>query len=163
MRAYWQAILIAVIILAYTAHVYAGDLPDPELTPGVSNPNVTQSNIGQTICVSGYTKTIRPSVAITNKIKMRLMHAYGLDGQSPSNFELDHSVPLEIGGNPQADGNLWPQSWTGKCNARQKDRLETKLKRLICSQKITLAQAQSEISENWITAYDKYVDPKGCQ
>lgn len=162
-EAHWQAILISLIVLAYTAHALAGDLPDPKLTPGVSNPNVTQANIGQTICVSGWTKTIRPSVAITNRIKTRLMHAYGLDGQSPRNFELDHLQSLEIGGNPQADGNLWPQSWTGKCNARQKDRLETKLKYLICAGTITLTQAQSEISSNWITAYAKYVDPKGCQ
>src|SRR5258708_3844160 len=39
-----------------------GVLPDSTCTPGSTNPNVTQANIQQTICVSGYTQTIRPPV-----------------------------------------------------------------------------------------------------
>jgi len=34
--------------------------PDPETTPGVINPEVTQANIQQTICVKGWTRTLRP-------------------------------------------------------------------------------------------------------
>ena len=45
-------------------------LPDPICTPGVVNPKVTQDNIQKTICVSGYTKTIRPPVSYTNKLKL---------------------------------------------------------------------------------------------
>ncbi|MGW4994883.1 hypothetical protein ACWEQ3_46110 [Streptomyces mirabilis] len=35
-------------------------LPDSSCTPGSYNPNVTQSNIHSTICVSGWTATVRP-------------------------------------------------------------------------------------------------------
>src|SRR5690242_17427199 len=38
-------------------------LPDPNCTPGVTNPDVTQDNLDSTICARGYTKTIRPPVS----------------------------------------------------------------------------------------------------
>jgi hypothetical protein len=43
--------------------------PDPETTPGVINPEVTQANIQQTICVKGWTTTIRPPASYTNSLK----------------------------------------------------------------------------------------------
>ncbi len=46
------------------------DLPDSKCTPGAVNPNVTQDNIQNTICVSGYTTQIRPSTSYTNKLKV---------------------------------------------------------------------------------------------
>ncbi len=74
-------------------------LPDPVCTPGSVNPNVTQANIHQTICVKGWTATVRPSVSYTNGLKQQQMNAYGLTGNL-SSFEEDHLIPLEIGGNP---------------------------------------------------------------
>jgi hypothetical protein len=41
-------------------------LPDPACTPGALNPDVTQASIGSTICVSGWTATIRPPTAAQN-------------------------------------------------------------------------------------------------
>jgi hypothetical protein len=38
--------------------------------------------------------------------------------------ELDHFVPLALGGHPAAEDNLWLQSWVGEWSARIKDRLE---------------------------------------
>jgi hypothetical protein len=35
-------------------------LPNPTRTPGAINPAVTQANIGETICMKGWTKTVRP-------------------------------------------------------------------------------------------------------
>src|SRR5664279_936918 len=46
-----------------------GNLPDSSCTPGAMDPKVTQDNIDQTICVSGYTKTVRPPVSYTNSLK----------------------------------------------------------------------------------------------
>jgi hypothetical protein len=43
--------------------------PDPELTPGATNSNVTQANIQETICKSGWTDTIRPPTSFTNNLK----------------------------------------------------------------------------------------------
>src|SRR4051794_30866104 len=48
---------------SHGALVLAGGivLPNRALTPGATNPNVTQSSIPRTICLTGYTSTIRPS------------------------------------------------------------------------------------------------------
>jgi hypothetical protein len=34
--------------------------PDPHRTPGAINPAVTQDTIASTICVKGWTRTVRP-------------------------------------------------------------------------------------------------------
>ena len=39
---------------------------DAVRTPGVLNPDVTQANIDSTICVHGWTRTIRPPTSYTN-------------------------------------------------------------------------------------------------
>ena len=50
----------------------------PRFTPGVASAEVTQANIGDTVCRSGWTKTIRPPVAYTNALKLKQMRRYGL-------------------------------------------------------------------------------------
>src|SRR5438132_9110624 len=72
-----------------------GPLQDRSCTPGATNPAVTQANIKSTICVQGYTKTIRPPVSYTNPLKFRLMASYGQNGP-PSAYELDHLISLEL-------------------------------------------------------------------
>jgi hypothetical protein len=49
----------------------AGDLPDPRITPGAIDTSITQENIHQTVCVKGYTKTVRPPAYYTNGLKKR--------------------------------------------------------------------------------------------
>lgn len=58
-------IRISVIAALLSFPAWAGDLPDPQLTPGVTNPDVTQATIDKTICVPGWTKTIRPPASYT--------------------------------------------------------------------------------------------------
>ena len=43
--------------------------PNATLTPGATNPEVTQENIHDTICVKGWTDTVRPPSSYTNKLK----------------------------------------------------------------------------------------------
>ena len=50
---------------------------DASCTPGVADPAVTQGNIRSTICVSGYTATVRPPSAYTDALKRKQMRAYG--------------------------------------------------------------------------------------
>jgi hypothetical protein len=69
------------------------DLPDPKCTPGVVNGNVTQDNINDTICKSGFTKTIRPPTKYTTPLEIELMKSYGFKGD-PKVFELDHLISL---------------------------------------------------------------------
>ena len=72
-------------------------IPVHERTPGALNPHVTQSNIAQTICVPGWTRTIRPSTAYTNKMKARQMRERHLSGEA-RDYEEDHLVPLALAG-----------------------------------------------------------------
>ena len=143
---------IPALILAAT---YAAFLPT---VPGSLNPDVTQDNIGQTICVSGWTKTIRPPASYTNKLKRQQMAAMGLT-DPPRSYEEDHLISLEIGGNPTDPDNLWPQPWDGQFGAHRKDVIETRLKRLVCDGTISLDQAQTAIRTDWVAAYVTYVGP----
>ena len=126
--------------------------------PGAVNPDVTQANIASTVCVAGYTGTIRPPVGYTNALKRKQMTALHLPGK-PSDYEEDHLVSLVIGGSPSSRDNLWPEPWAGAHGARVKDRLEVALAKQVCSGKVPLAQAQHEIASDWVGAYRKYVGP----
>lgn len=128
--------------------ISGGALPDSRCTPGAVDPHVTQSNLDGTICVPGYTRTVRPPVAVTNAIKRERMRAYGLTGPR-SLYELDHLVPLELGGAPSSVANLWPEPWGGPHGAHVKDAEENALRRAVCNGSITLVAAQARIVSEW--------------
>ena len=44
------------------------------------NLDVTQASIANTICVPGYTKSVRPSTAYTNGVKLKLLRESRIDG-----------------------------------------------------------------------------------
>jgi hypothetical protein len=129
-----------------TCHVLPGPRPDPTCTPGAYDPSVTQANIATTICHSGYTDTVRPSVTQTNKAKKTLYTDYGIASGAVS--ELDHLVSLELGGSNDV-ANLWPE--VGKV-PNPKDTVENDLHKAVCSGKVQLAAAQQAIAANWTTA-----------
>jgi hypothetical protein len=64
--------------------------PDPHCTPGATNPAVTPNTIGQTICKSGWTKTIRPPASYANRLKQQQITAYGYTDANPKSYEEDH-------------------------------------------------------------------------
>ena len=145
-------------LMAYaTSNTY---LPIASITPGATDPNVTQTNIGSTICVSGYTATVRPSSAYTKSLKItQLQGSYSrYSDLKTGDFEEDHLISLEIGGSPSSPKNLWPEPYKGSYGARLKDQLENKLHSLVCSGGLPLKAAQDAISTNWIAAYLKYVN-----
>jgi hypothetical protein len=127
-------------------------LPDPTCTPGSYNPDVTQSTIHSTICVSGWTDTVRPPTSYTNPLKTEGIIDYGYSDTNMSDYEEDHLVPLELGGAPRDPGNLWPEPHYGTKTAYTKDGTETKLKNAVCAGTITLSVARSAIRSNWTTA-----------
>jgi hypothetical protein len=112
-------------------------------TPGVLNPDVRQETIGETICVSGWTRTIRPPTEYTSSLKVEQMSEYGLGG-SPSGYQEDHLISLELGGHPTDRRNLWPEP---RPHAEEVDRVENRLREQICSGAITLAEGQQRITE----------------
>ena len=134
-------------------------LPDPNCTPGTTNPAVTQDNLSSTICKSGYTKDIRPSSSITGREKEANAASYGYTG-ALGDTEYDHLISLEIGGSPNDPKNLWVEpggpDWKPADQFRNdKDAVENKMNALICSHKVTLADAQSAIANDWTTALAK--------
>lgn len=108
---------------------------------GALNPAVTQDNIKQTVCVPGWTKTVRPPVAYTTKLKIQQLHDQHLAGTA-SDYEEDHMIPLSLGGAPSDPANLWPQAWP---EARQKDAVENMLHRMLCKHEVSLERAQTEV------------------
>lgn len=122
--------------------------PDPSCTPGALNPAVTQASIHRTICVSGWTETVRPPESVTEREKAASMTAYG-DTGSMSAYEYDHFVPLELGGATNDPRNLWPEPGA---SPNPKDAVEYKLRQEVCDGEMSLAQAQRQIVRGW-TSY----------
>ena len=52
-------------------------LASPTLTPGALNPDVTQATIRSTICVRGWTTTVRPPSSYTSALKIEQLPRYG--------------------------------------------------------------------------------------
>jgi hypothetical protein len=139
-------------------------LPNARLTPGVVSADVTPANINRTICVSGYTsgrrlddgRTVRPSSSYTTALKRTQIVQYGYADTRLADYEEDHLIPLELGGDGYARGNLWPEPYAGATGARIKDKVENALHRLVCTGQIALRTAQRAIATNWYAAYLKY-------
>lgn len=151
-----------------TAHVTAAivaekagpdDLyPNPHRTPGATNPDVTQTNIHQTICVSGWTASVRQPTAYTNRLKTEGITQYGYNDPNVRDYEEDHFIPLELGGDPKDPNNLWPEPYDTKVNgqtmgAHQKDKVEDLLNKQVCDGTITLREAQDHIASDWYKIY----------
>lgn len=127
-------------------------LPDPSCTPGATNPDVTQATIGSTICVSGWTATIRPPTSYTNGLKKQGIIDYGYSDTSMSDYEEDHFLPLEVGGAPRDPKNLWPEPHSGDKNSYSKDSVENAVKKAVCAGKAKLSAAQHALLTDWTTA-----------
>lgn len=152
-----HALFTALALLCGLQLAIAGDLPDSNLTPGALNASITQENIQSTICVKGYTKTIRPPANYTNKLKKLQIIEYGYADTNPQHYEEDHLIPLSIGGSPKDPKNLWPQPRLSEWNAQKKDILELKLYKLVCHGSVSLDEARQAISHNWILANKHYM------
>jgi hypothetical protein len=142
--------------------------PDPAVTPGVVNPDITQTNIGQTICNPNWsTKTIRPPVSYTNNLKRQQLADLKRKDQTPSHYEEDHFISLELGGHPRDPKNLWPEMWgtpatpltsrgpfpSHLVGAKSKDAVENALHKEVCAGTLTLDEAQRIIVTDWFKYY----------
>lgn len=139
------ALLAIVVVTSWPGRSPSGPRypADPALTPGVLNPDVTQATIADTICARGWTRTIRPPSEYTSELKRRQMAQYGVGG-SPSGYQEDHLMSLELGGHPTDPRNLWPEPLA---RAVEVDRIENELNDKVCAGELTLAEAQQRESE----------------
>ena len=116
-------------------------LPDANMTPGD-----TFDITAQDICAHGYARKVRDVPA---QMKREVYREYGIISHGPGDYEIDHLIPLELGGSNSIK-NLWPESHrTSPWNAQVKDRLEDKLHEMVCSGQLDLKTAQKAIASNW--------------
>jgi hypothetical protein len=143
---------------AAMARVGPADIyPDRTRTPGATNPAVTQENIYENICNPNWsTRFIRPPVHYTNQLKLEQIREYGDTDGNPRDYEEDHLIPLELGGDPEDPRNLWPEPYDTSIpdgGAKSKDRVESFLHKQVCSGSIALRYAQTEIATDWYRVY----------
>jgi len=149
-------VTVALVCVAAAACVVAspvGWLPDSSMTPGA-----TYNVDAATVCQPGYAGKTRN---VPQSEKNAVYKSYGVAaGQGycscDQGCEIDHLISLEIGGSNDQT-NLWPQPYTGiTWTAHMKDQLENYLHHAMCTNQITMATAQQQISTNWIKAYQQY-------
>ena len=128
-------------------------LPDPACSPGAYDPLIT----AKVLCAKGYsTRSYRPPVYQTARFELeQAMPAYGLANIPGSASELDHLIPLTLGGANDAS-NLWPQLGPVP---NPKDRVEVDLHRWVCgvqgaAAESRLKSARLAIAADWTTALE---------
>jgi hypothetical protein len=151
--------IVAVLALLATPALGQTALPDPARTPGALNPEVTETTLRSTICVRGWTRTVRPPQQYTSALKRQQIREFGYVDRRMADFEEDHLIPLGLGGAPYDPRNLWPEPRAAAdgWNADVKDELEAVLSRLVCTGRVPLAEAQQAIAADWIAAYNRFV------
>jgi hypothetical protein len=122
-------VLVGLALLTATV-AYAGDVPDPRLTPGAvasTNPAEVCESDGRP--GSAYSRMHRG----TNEAARRGDFArYGIPWSEHGRYEDDHLVPLCLGGADTA-ANRWPQPRWGAWNSYRKDELESYACHTVCS------------------------------
>lgn len=153
--------LVALLIASAAAN--AGDLPDLNLTPGATDPEVSEANIKESICrVTHFTweEGHMPPPSFMESVKKEQLKLYGFTDGDTKHYFMDHLIPLSLGGNPTDLKNIWPQQLITKWSARRKDYLEEILHDKVCKGEVTLKDAQEQIRTNWVEAYKKYIGDK---
>lgn len=146
-----KTLCFLVMILA-ASDVFAGNpgavRPDPKLTPGVTLDVSTE-----TLCKPGYPATVRN---VPESEKVAVYKEYGITPYKGigKDYEVDHLISLELGGSNDIR-NLWLEPYRPVPGAHQKDLVENWLHRQVCQGKISLKEAQREISTDWMDVYEK--------
>ncbi len=120
-------------------------LQDFTCTPGAIFPNVTPTQV----CVPGYAASVRN---VPQTEKNQVYAEYGVMKHSSGQYEVDHLISLELGGSNDLK-NLWPEAAKPVPGFHEKDRVEDYLHSQVCDGKISLKEAQTEISTNWLNVY----------
>jgi hypothetical protein len=124
-------------------------LPDQKLTPGAVLPAAASQ-----VCTPGWAEAHRN---VPDEVAYQVFEEYGLSYGVHHSYEVDHLIPLELGGS-NSIRNLWPQPEGGSNPGYpSKDRLEDRLHQLVCTGAVPLAAAQHAIAANWWAAYQAYV------
>ena len=126
-------------------------LPDSACTPGAVLTTDTA-----VVCKVGYTKTVRD---VSTATKKKVFAEYGIPYSQHGNYEVDHLISLEIGGSNDIS-NLWPENSKITDGSLTKDKFENYLHTQVCAGKMTIQEAQKEISANWLSYYQSDTSTK---
>jgi len=127
------------------AHVGPDSLyPDPTLAPGAVFDGVNADQV----CVPGYASSVRD---VTFAERAQVYAEYSI-ADVPGFAEVDHFVPLELGGSNDIT-NLWVEPYQPTPGAHEKDRVENYLHDQACCGGIALADAQAAIESDWYAVY----------
>ena len=146
--------LIATVLVSAT-------LAEPALAFEVRpNPNLTGGSVridGHDVnATCGHSKAHRGSMSHARRDE--ILTEYGLPRGDHPDFEIDHLIPLCLGGSDDPS-NLWPEprrSIEPKWNAEAKDRLERRMCDMVCTGQLDIGTAQEAFAKDWIAAYQKY-------
>ena len=128
-------------------------LPDRRCTPGAINPSITvdtlRDPLWRTRCTRGCDTSESQKLIVYGWYQETSNDAT----QAARNCELDHLVPLELGGSDGL-GNVWPMCGgaddpSGIKYFEIKDRVENYLARQVRTGEMTLSDAQRGIASNW--------------
>lgn len=121
--------------------------PDARLTPGAT----VAVSLAQVCGTAGdEARTVPASVA------QQVFRKYGIHDPKPRAYEVDYLITPALGGSDDI-ANLWPQPYSNTAwNAHVKDALEDHLKQQVCAGILSLAEAQRELSTDWVAAYKRH-------
>ena len=158
---------------------------DPKLTPGATNPAVTQANIAQNICKIGWSTGSLRDTQTTPAQKATTYAAYGIphpkNNTGPNQTcELDHLISIENGGADTLN-NIWPECGPANITIakryfKMKDAVENYVHNGIChdvpnpklssgpkpSKALTLQEGQDILKGDWYACYVKLKASKDC-
>ena len=126
-----------------------GSYPDPACTPGEVEVGVYASSL------CGHPARERRNVTAVER--RRVFGEYGVNFQNAADYEIDHFVPLCLGGS-NGIRNLWPEYRGVRPGVEEKDRLEAALCRRVCAGEEGLEEAQHEIEFDWVAAWQSVED-----
>jgi hypothetical protein len=120
-------------------------LPDPRCTAGA-----TAADDLEVIC---HQSTASRRCNFSKATREAMFQAYRLSSpEPPGSYELDHLIPLELGGANTLD-NLWPEAAAPAPGFHEKDWLENYLHKQVCGGSLALATARWLIAGDWVSAY----------
>ena len=96
------------------------------------------------ICQQGYSATVRN---VSEETKQQVYREYGIYQHKTGEYEVDHIIPLEIGGSNDIS-NLFPEAASPKPGFHEKDQVENYLRVQVCGHKMDLKQAQAALADS---------------